>query len=237
MPLPKATACIPAMTPSTKAWRGQIAPTLTPRGLFLLLGEKIKRIGIQRSKLIGLMSSYVCMSHHPYMWSPLDAVRVLSVPSVWHAACRWIESERSKTHRWRKCSAWGKCLGYRATKSIIQNWKETKSVDWTLPCGAYDRNISCHFNGCTFGFIEQMRQILQQFIVWKTLQIALCQPLCRSAVWRLHKRTFPIFFFGDWKLGNLASWWYHQCKTGEMPTLWHVYLRYLSNLFQVFCIC
>ena len=215
MPLPKATACIPAMTPSTKAWRGQIAPTLTPRGLFLLLGEKIKRIGIQRSKLIGLMSSYVCMSHHPYMWSPLDAVRVLSVPSVWHAACRWIESERSKTHRWRKCSAWGKCLGYRATKSIIQNWKETKSVDWTLPCGAYDRNISCHFNGCTFGFIEQMRQILQQFIVWKTLQIALCQPLCRSAVWRLHKRTFPIFFFWWLEVGkpcfmvipSMQNWW------------------------------
>lgn len=135
MPLPKATACIPAITPSTKAWRGQIAPTLTPRGLFLARW-KIECIGIQRSKLIGLMSSYVCMSHHPYMWSPLDAVRILSLPPVWYAACRWIESERSKTHRWRTCSAWGKCLGYRATKNIIQNWKETKSADWTLPCGA-----------------------------------------------------------------------------------------------------
>ena len=104
---------------------------------------RYQKVEIARSYVI--LCLHVSTSLHVMS---IDAVRVLSLPSVWHAACSWIESERSKT-------------GYRATKSIIQNWKETKSADWTLPCGAknetpshsYDKNMSCHFNGCTFGFI------------------------------------------------------------------------------------
>ena len=81
MPLPKATACIPAMTPSTKAWKGQIAPTLTPRGCFPCSVKnrmyRYQKVEIARSYVI--LCLHVSTSLHVMS---IDAVRVLSLPSV-----------------------------------------------------------------------------------------------------------------------------------------------------------